>query len=458
LFADLADSFYFCGMMYSFVPFFPPLSSTRRPFRSVRWMLTVLSLLLPDLCTGRTIEELETASLYTHPISTDIKTLRCLVDEDFQRLPVIDMEGRSRMEWSFDLLADYEARLSYRLVHCTADWQLSNLSELDFIDGFQPTRITDVTPSFNTNVPYYHYRITYPNDDLSLLCSGNYALLVFADDDPDQILAIATFSLNEATVSVGGTVSAQTDIDFRREHQQLTLSVQWQMNTFPHLDPAAELILKVQQNHRRDTERTVLHPSRTSATTAYYEHEPKLIFPAGNTFRRFELTEVHYAPIGVAQIDYHAPYYYAWLTPGKSRQGTHYLYDRDQHGRYYIHALRVDDPDTEGDYFVAGFSLLPPLPPTGSQAIYLYGDFTYGVRCEATEMRYNAETGSYQQQMLLKQGAYNYLYLVGTEHDDPLRTSPIEGDYYETENEYSVAVYYRTPGARYDRLVGFATF
>jgi hypothetical protein len=33
-------------------------------------------------------------------------------------------------------------------------------------------------------------------------------------------------------------------------------------------------------------------------------------------------------------------------------------------------------------------------------------------------------------------------------------TAPIEGNHYQTVNEYLVYVYYRAPGDRYDRLLG----
>jgi len=71
-------------------------------------------------------------------------------------------------------------------------------------------------------------------------------------------------------------------------------------------------------------------------------------------------------------------------------------------------------------------------------------------------MEYNAIVGAYEKAVLLKSGMYNYLYVfVSDDKEQPLPlTAPIEGNYYETENEYMIKVYYRPPGARYDRLIG----
>lgn len=34
-------------------------------------------------------------------------------------------------------------------------------------------------------------------------------------------------------------------------------------------------------------------------------------------------------------------------------------------------------------------------------------------------------------------------------------TRPTDGDFYETENEYIILVYYRPNGGRYDKLAGY---
>ena len=53
--------------------------------------------------------------------------------------------------------------------------------------------------------------------------------------------------------------------------------------------------------------------------------------------------------------------------------------------------------------------------------------------------------------VLLKQGYYSYQFVQ--EDGATVRTM---GDFYETENEYATLVYYKGPGDRTDRLVGYA--
>lgn len=400
---------------------------------------------------------------YTHPLVDEVKTLRTLVDGDFQKLPVIDNANRSSVEISFDYMADDEQYLQYTVIHCDAEWQADDLSELDYLDGFQPTRITDVEPSFNTYVNYYHYSLTFPNEDVRLLLSGNYAVIIHPENELDEPIAVACFSVSEQMAFVGGEISANTDIDFRQEHQQLTLQCTWSHQQLPYLNPANELRLFVTQNRRPFTRHEVKAPSRIETNKAYYEHIKELIFEAGNIFRCFEFTDYRYATLGVERVRYQAPFYHAELVLDKSRAGSVYLHDKDQHGRYLVHALRVDDEETEAEYFYAEFLLSGAMPSKGQGDIYLSGDFTNGELIDEFKMEYDPERQCYAKQVLLKQGYYNYQYVVGPawvpdyQNKIPyISTNAVEGNYYEAHNQYEVYVYYRPVGARYDRLLGIA--
>lgn len=389
----------------------------------------------------------------TQPLVEEIKTLQTIVDGDFMKLPVIDLQGQNELEISFDYLADEQPWLSYRVLHCDADWKQDNLSEMDYVEGFFPVKIEDVKPSFNTFTSYYHHKIKFPNEDVQLKVSGNYAVLIFdqdADTDIEDALAVATFSVSEQMVFARGEVTANTDIDFHATHQQLNLEVAWSDNRLPYLDPMNELRVLVRQNRREETKREVKMPTRLESGKAIYEHNRDLIFDAGNCYRRFEFVDDRYASIGVESIRYKAPYYIANLWPDTPRKGENFRFDKTQFGRYLIRAARVSDVDTEADYFVANFRLENKgLKP--SSVIFLTGDFSSGNGSVNLQMDFLDEENAFVKSLVLKQGAYNYQYVIDG------NPSPIEGDFYETENEYEIYIYYRPNGARYDRLMGVAT-
>ena len=60
----------------------------------------------------------------------------------------------------------------------------------------------------------------------------------------------------------------------------------------------------------------------------------------------------------------------------------------------------------------------------------------------------------YRTAILLKQGFYNYKYVV-VDQDATIDEGAISGNFYQTENNYKVLVYYRDLGARYDKIIGF---
>ncbi|MCR5362653.1 MAG: DUF5103 domain-containing protein [Bacteroidales bacterium] len=402
---------------------------------------------------------LEAQPLFTGSRNAQVKTVQVVADSNFLNLPVIDMEGNVSLDISFDVLADEQPWVDYTIVHCNARWEPDDLSEMDFLDhSHLPLHVENVTPSFNTFLQYYHYAVEFPNEEVRPTVSGNYAILFHWQDEPDSVVAVACFMVSEQAAFVTGDVSANTDIDFHAMHQQVTMSVAWSDAKLPNLAPADELKVKVQQNRRRDNERWLERPTQILTGRVTYEHQRQLIFEAGNHWRRFEFTDERYPGIGIDHIRYHAPVYYAYLNTDRARNLDNYRYDQDQHGRFLVHALHVDDETVEAEYFYAMFTLDAPQR-LDRQGIYLVGDFTSQVLDATTRMEYDLNAGRYYKEVLLKQGAYNYQYLVPTSASDtvPLTTAFVEGNHYETPNEYQIFVYYRPFGSRFDRLLGVAT-
>jgi len=398
---------------------------------------------------------LEAQTVFTHSLHPQVKTLQVIADGDFQRLPVIDLSGNISLEVSFDWLGEEQPWIDYTLVHCNAQWEQDDLGEMDYLDyNYLPRHCEQVKPSFNTFLQYYHFEVGFPNEEIRPTISGNYAMLFHLQDQPDSLLAIACFMVSEQMSFISGSISGNTDIDFQTLHQQVSLEVSWNDNNLPYLNPADDLHVLVRQNGRRDNEQWLEQPSRMEKGKAVFEHQRQLIFEAGNHWRRFEFTDERYPGLGVDHVRYHAPIYYAYLRPDRVRNLDNYRFDQDQHGRFKVHALHVDDMDTEAEYFKALFELDAPQR-LDKEGIYVVGDFTHQVLDESTRMEYDYDRGRYFKEVMLKEGAYNYQYLVPTSKG-PLTTAFIEGNHYETPNEYQVFVYYRPFGSRSDRLIGTA--
>lgn len=397
-------------------------------------------------------------------ISAPLDTMTGIFNEKFRSLqvrvagspfapPIITLFTDDCIEISFDELADSRSYLRYQLVHCNADWQPSGLVESEYLEGFNFGNIDNWDYSRMTLTNYIHYNIVIPNPEMQFTVSGNYLLQVYQEEDPDTILLQTRFMVSEATASVSGDVLSVTDIDYNDSHQQVSVAVD--ATNAKVEDIFNDLMVYVSQNGRLDNEIMVRQPLRTSGRTAFYEHLLPLIFKAGNEYRRMETVSRNYPGMGVASIDYFDPYYHATLQTDLPRSEERYSYDETQHGRYFIREYNSDRSELEADYFVTHFTL--DLPEQPGCNIFLDGDFVSRRFDPSSIMTYNRATGLYEKTLLLKQGAYNYQYLLVEPGKRSGDTAPIEGDRFQTRNEYTVKVYHRRRGERYDRLIGATT-
>lgn len=387
-------------------------------------------------------------------LSSSFKTLQVQYDGDMFAPPVINLNNPGeRIVISFDELADNRRYLRYSLVHCDASWQPEGLVDSEFLDSFNEGTVEDYDFSQATVVHYVHYTITLPNDQVRITQPGNYMVKVYDENEPDETLVQARFGVCDFSARVGAAVSSRTDIDANESHQQVSVTVDTRELGVD--DPFNDLRIVVSQNGRPDNEVTLTTPQRIHGKQVIYEHLRPLIFNAGNEYRRFETSSVNYPGLGIERMIHDAPVYNAVLYTDTPRSGQSYLYDSTQQGRYLVRDVDTSDSDTEADYVLTHFTL--QMPPIAGADIFIDGDLTDRRFTPASHMVYNHATGCYEQSLLLKQGAYNYQYLAVPNGSERGYTSPVEGDKYQTVNEYTVRVYHRPKGTRFDRLVGITT-
>ena len=380
-----------------------------------------------------------------------LHTLQVIVNNDPLLPPFMNLGGGNHVEVCFDEFSHEYHRYIYKVEHCNADWSPSTeIFESDYMDGFNDQPIEDYEKSFNTTVLYTHYSIRIPNENIALKLSGNYKVTVYNDegDDPIPVLT-ACFSLIEPGVSIGATVSSNTDIDFNKSHQQLDLSINYGLTKV--IDPHRELKTVVMQNRRTDNRATQLRPNVQTPNKIEFTHNRQLIFPAGNEYHKFELLDVHVPTLNVDKLQWFDPYYHATLY--EEQTARNYLYDEDQNGAFIIRNSDDMDIATTSDYIFTHFTLKSPRLPGGE--VYLNGGWTYNRFIPEYRMTYNTLKQAYEGTVLLKQGYYNYNFLLVPDGSDTGYTGPTDGDFYETENEYIILVYHRPSGGRYDKLVGY---
>jgi hypothetical protein len=384
--------------------------------------------------------------------SNTIQTLRVTVAEEPLSDPVIVFNGGKQIEINFDALEQNFNRFAYSIEHCDAGWIPSQLSAIEYMDGFQGLTLNDFANSSATTTQYTNYRMLLPNDEVRLKLSGNYAVSIYRENEPDRILLTACFSVVEPLVNISAEVTGNTLTDFNNEHQQVDFFIDHSNLSITH--PQTDLKLFVYQNRRQDNAVSNLKPTTILNKRLAYDRNRALIFEAGNEYRRIEFLSHNYNGMGVDNIRFHNPFYHVTLRTDLPRARRTYSYDEDQNGRFLIRCSRCNDPDTEADYDIVHFALQSEPLPDG--AVYQQSDIYNNALDEKSRMTYNFDTKAYEKAVLLKQGNYNYQYIFVPNGETRGETALFEGNYYQTENEYAIFVYYRPFGARYDRLVGNA--
>lgn len=379
------------------------------------------------------------------------RTLKTEVEDNFMSPPVIRLGTNDRILVKFDEIGEDNSYLEYRLIHCDADWQPSRLIESEYLEGFNSVRIEDYAYSTATFVHYVNYLIAFPNEDLQIKHSGNYLLQVYDPERPEETLLQTRFQVTENIARIEGNVTSRTDMGHNTYWQQLAFEIDCQ--GIGEFNPYQDIIVYVTQNDREATKRRIMTPLRVSGDKIIYEHLNDLVFGASNEYRRFESVSNSFPGMRVDSLRYMGSNYHVWLKVDEPRQSASYSYDQTQHGRFLVREYNSTDSDIGADYITVHFLLeCPELP---SYDIYLDGEFTHDRMDKENQLTYDHRVGGYVAEVPLKQGAYNYQYVTRSRQTGEISTSTIEGDKYETLNEYGIAVYFRPPGARADRLISY---
>lgn len=411
-----------------------------------RFFLTMCVLLL--------FGALHAEAFRTHALDHRIHTLQVRLEGDALALPVVELQSEQRLCISFDDMSYEVKSYNYKIVHCNADWTPSAIAEVEYIDGFYDGIIDDYTLATNTTALYTHYRFFVPNDDLRLKLSGNYAVLIAQDNDFDNLAAIACFSVVDSRIGVSGNVRGNTDIELVRRYQQLD----FELNTsgYEVRDPFSELKVTVYQNRRTDNAVTDIKPTYSSLATQSYKNNRKLIFEGGNQYHSIDFSSEYTYGAGIERIVFEHGDFQVWLSPDIKRAERGVAQGDDANGNFLVNRQGTDDSDSEADYMWVHFVLLADEPYfTGS--VYILGQLCDNALDETSRMAYDFEARAYVKSLYLKQGGYNFQYIYVPKGETVGTLQPIEGSFWQTENEYNIYVYHRAWGERYDRLVAVKT-
>ncbi|WP_395062714.1 DUF5103 domain-containing protein [Flavobacterium sp.] len=400
----------------------------------------LLSICLLFMITKSKAQEKEVNSPY------HIKTIS-FVQNGQNAIPLFQLGDSFQLQ--FDDLHGTEDNYYYKITHCDYDWKQSQLSINEYLNGFDNQRIQEYTNSINALQIYSHYKVTFPNKLTQLKVSGNYLISILNEDQ--EIVFSRKFIVFEELVSVPMQVKRARNVKDVQVKHNIDFSIKSTSITFQ--SPLQNVKVLLMQNGKFNNTISNIKPMYTIGNDLIYKYDTETQFWAGNEYLFFENKNIRAANNSIARVDTQGGLYNSYLYTNTTRASKPYTYWPDINGNFLIKNLNAENDEIEADYAWIYFSLSAPAFYQNKN-IYITGMFNNNKLSDENKMDYNVEKGIYEKAIMIKQGFTNYNYTIADSKGKIDDENAIDGNFYQTENNYFAIIYYRENNQRYDRVIG----
>lgn len=350
----------------------------------------------------------------------------------------------------FDDLDNGSQIYRYTIKHLDRNWQDDGLFFTEYATGSLYGLIDDFKYSFNTHQSYTHYSLTFPNDKIQPKISGNYEIIVY-QNSPKNPLFTKRFSISEDKINLNFKVSRHSNARTPKLNQRIEIQAIANGN---HLGQNLNsMSLNIVQNNNAHTHILGLKPTSVTGNQLLFQ-QLNLVFAGNNEFHYFDNKNLSTPMDMVAGFDNVEGKNYTYLYPTWTSPMS-YQYQPDVNGAYYFRSLNIGQERNahyEGDYSWVIFSL--ESLPLEDKEIFVLGQFNdYQANAES-QMHYDPKYQRYIAKIYLKQGFYNYI-LATKDKTGKLDFGEINGNFWQTQNQYQGFLYYTSFGKNYDGLLGY---
>ncbi|MCC9018550.1 DUF5103 domain-containing protein [Flavobacterium lipolyticum] len=378
----------------------------------------------------------------------NIKTVS-FVQNGSNVIPIFEL-GEA-FQFQFDDLFGNEANYYFEVIHCDYNWKPSDIPKTDYISGFDNQRITDYLNSFNTLQIYSHYRLPFPNQFTSQLrISGNYMLRILNEDR--EVVLSRKFILYENHCTVATQVKRSRDLSNIEHKQNLDFNIS--SNDIVFQTPLQNVKVLLLQNGNFNTSIKNIVPQYTIRNQLVYKYDKETQFWGGNEFLYFENKDIRAASTNVAKVGSSGDIYNSYLFTNLARANQIYSNNQDVNGNFVVKNINASNNEIEADYAWVYFSLSAPTFRASNKDIYISGMFNNYSLSPEYKMDYNSDKGIFEKAVMIKQGFTAFQYTVADKKGVIDYENAIDGNFYQTENEYTILVYYRKSTDRYQRVIG----
>ena len=374
-----------------------------------------------------------------------IRTVKFYSNGDISNVPAIQLGDRLNLEFD-DISAD-NTEYYYTIEHYTPNWKKSDLVYLEYINGYEEDQILNVSSSFNTDVEFINYKLSIPNENISIKLSGNYLLKIFTEDKSKPLFTMP-FVVYERKVFIEGKVIRPNNISKIDTHQQITFNV---FHKNYKIEDYTLMKILVLQNGNFDTMKENIIPKFMKKDIFVFNENNNIIFKGNNEFRNIDIKDDISTAKDISHIERKGLLNYYILTqlPWEGE----YTINNDINGQFKVRSLRAENQSTESNYVLVHFRAYVPEKLKKKQELFVYGAFNYWDLNQENKMKYNEEKNRYEADILLKQGFYDYKFVM--KENGKIYYDFFDKSSYQTENNYQIIVYYKNIFERYYRCIGF---
>lgn len=403
----------------------------------IKNVILLLLLFTINICNG---QETEVVPPY------NIKSVS-FVQADANVVPIFQMGDTFKFQ--FDDLNGTEDNYYYKLIHCDYDWQPSQLSINEYITGFNEQRIQQYENSFNTVQIYSHYTLDFPNKFTQIKVSGNFMIYILNEER--EVVLSRKFMMYESLAAVPLQIKRARNVAESTFKHNLDFSIKSTLINFQ--SPLKNVKVALFQNGKFNNAIYNIKPQYTIGNDLIYKYDTETQFWAGNEYLFLENKIIRAANNSIAKVDTGNGLYSCYLYPNLARKNVPYTYFPDANGNFVPKNVSATNNNLEADYAWVYFSLSAPSY-FGNKNIYITGMFNNNCISEENKMEYDEKKGTYHKAMMIKQGFTNYEYTISDAEGNLDPENAIDGNFIQTENEYTILVYYRENNQRYDRIIG----
>ena len=391
-----------------------------------------------------------------HVYMKDIRTVKLFQQNNQQSMAIWNLNSGDLLELHFDDLSGTPRNYYYTFQLCNADWTPADVNVFDYLKGFTQNRLSQYRVSSMAATHYVHYQALLPERNCMPAKSGNYLLKVFLDADTSKLAFTKRMMVLDTKTIIGAQVQQPFDNELLRSHQKIQFSVNTQQLNILSPQQVKAVVI---QNNSWDNAVTAAQPAFIRGNVFEYNGERDFVFPAGKEYRWADLQSFRFQSDRIDRVDKTTEPVEVFIKPDAERNNLRYIFFTDRDGWDEINSTDAPNPWWQSEYGLVHFTFVPannrPFP---GRDVYIMGEMTGNQVGDTSRLTYDAARGVYTKTLLLKQGYYSYSYVTKETRNPDAKADPAltEGNFWETENQYTIFFYNRSFSARHDELVGMA--